>query len=140
MNNLSLNGDVLEASLSELSHSLWHLPLVFLLTWPKCRVFMAPFLLVSLLLFLANKYTDFWSNSANDSSKYGHYCRNCSGNDAMSMLYLILMVFLLVGLMQIGLGFLGLEKYIKYMPYPSFWLHDCYWGHHSLINTSFSWV
>ena len=30
----------------------------------------------------------------------------------------ILMVFLLAGLMQIGLGFLGLGKYIKYMPYP----------------------
>lgn len=30
----------------------------------------------------------------------------------------ILMVFLLAGVMQIGLGFLGLGKYIKYMPYP----------------------
>lgn len=30
----------------------------------------------------------------------------------------ILIVFLLAGLMQIGLGFLGLGKYIKYMPYP----------------------
>ena len=30
----------------------------------------------------------------------------------------ILMVFLLAGLMQIGLGFLGLGKYIKYIPYP----------------------
>ncbi len=30
----------------------------------------------------------------------------------------ILTVFLLAGLMQIGLGFLGLGKYIKYIPYP----------------------
>ncbi|MDA8573050.1 SulP family inorganic anion transporter [Flavobacteriaceae bacterium] len=30
----------------------------------------------------------------------------------------ILMVFFLAGLMQIGLGFLGLGKYIKYIPYP----------------------
>ncbi|MFL2623202.1 MAG: SulP family inorganic anion transporter [Flavobacteriaceae bacterium] len=30
----------------------------------------------------------------------------------------ILMVFLLAGLMQIGLGVLGLGKYIKYIPYP----------------------
>ena len=30
----------------------------------------------------------------------------------------ILTVFLLSGLMQIGLGFLGLGKYIKYIPYP----------------------
>lgn len=30
----------------------------------------------------------------------------------------ILMVFLLAGLIQIGLGFLGLGKYIKYIPYP----------------------
>ncbi len=30
----------------------------------------------------------------------------------------ILMVFLLAGVMQIGLGFLGLGKYIKYIPYP----------------------
>ena len=30
----------------------------------------------------------------------------------------ILMVFLLAGLMQVGLGFLGLGKYIKYIPYP----------------------
>lgn len=28
------------------------------------------------------------------------------------------MVFFLAGLMQIGLGFLGLGKYIKYIPYP----------------------
>ena len=30
----------------------------------------------------------------------------------------ILMVFLLAGLMQIGLGFIGVGKYIKYIPYP----------------------
>jgi SulP family sulfate permease len=30
----------------------------------------------------------------------------------------ILAVFLLAGLMQIGLGFLGLGKYIRYIPYP----------------------
>ncbi|NOY48179.1 MAG: SulP family inorganic anion transporter [Chlorobi bacterium] len=30
----------------------------------------------------------------------------------------ILMVFLLAGLMQIGLGVIGLGKYIKYIPYP----------------------
>ncbi|HBS12083.1 MAG TPA: sodium-independent anion transporter [Flavobacteriaceae bacterium] len=30
----------------------------------------------------------------------------------------ILTVFLLAGLMQIGLGFIGLGKYIKYIPYP----------------------
>jgi SulP family sulfate permease len=30
----------------------------------------------------------------------------------------ILMVFLLAGLMQIGLGLLGLGKYIRYIPYP----------------------
>ena len=30
----------------------------------------------------------------------------------------ILTVFLLSGLMQIGLGFIGLGKYIKYIPYP----------------------
>lgn len=30
----------------------------------------------------------------------------------------ILTVFLLAGLMQIGLGFLGLGKYIRYIPYP----------------------
>jgi SulP family sulfate permease len=30
----------------------------------------------------------------------------------------ILTVFLLAGIMQIGLGFLGLGKYIKYIPYP----------------------
>lgn len=31
---------------------------------------------------------------------------------------IILTVFLLAGLMQVGLGVLGLGKYIKYMPYP----------------------
>lgn len=31
---------------------------------------------------------------------------------------LILMVFFLAGLLQVGLGFLGLGKYIKYIPYP----------------------
>ena len=30
----------------------------------------------------------------------------------------ILAVFLLSGIFQIGLGFLGLGKYIKYIPYP----------------------
>ncbi|MGB1269518.1 MAG: SulP family inorganic anion transporter [Flavobacteriaceae bacterium] len=30
----------------------------------------------------------------------------------------ILTIFLLAGLMQVGLGFLGLGKYIKYIPYP----------------------
>jgi len=30
----------------------------------------------------------------------------------------ILLIFLLAGLLQIGLGFLGLGKYIKYIPYP----------------------
>ena len=30
----------------------------------------------------------------------------------------ILTVFLLAGLMQVGLGALGLGKYIKYIPYP----------------------
>ena len=30
----------------------------------------------------------------------------------------ILTVFLLAGLMQIGLGLIGLGKYIKYIPYP----------------------
>lgn len=30
----------------------------------------------------------------------------------------ILLVFLLSGIMQIGLGFIGLGKYIKYIPYP----------------------
>ncbi len=38
--------------------------------------------------------------------------------DVSKALPVILMVFLLAGLMQIGLGFLGLGKYIKYIPYP----------------------
>ncbi len=38
--------------------------------------------------------------------------------DVTKALPAILTVFLLAGLMQIGLGFIGLGKYIKYMPYP----------------------
>lgn len=38
--------------------------------------------------------------------------------DINKALPVILAVFLLAGLMQIGLGFLGLGKYIKYIPYP----------------------
>ncbi len=38
--------------------------------------------------------------------------------DVSNALPAILMVFLLAGLMQIGLGIIGLGKYIKYMPYP----------------------
>ncbi|MBT3544475.1 MAG: SulP family inorganic anion transporter [Saprospiraceae bacterium] len=38
--------------------------------------------------------------------------------DVMQALPSILTVFLLAGVMQIGLGFLGLGKYIKYIPYP----------------------
>ena len=38
--------------------------------------------------------------------------------DVSKALPSILMVFLLAGLMQIGLGFLGLGKYIRYIPYP----------------------
>ncbi|HBK71063.1 MAG TPA: sodium-independent anion transporter [Flavobacteriaceae bacterium] len=38
--------------------------------------------------------------------------------DVSKALPAILTVFLLVGLMQIGLGFIGLGKYIKYIPYP----------------------
>ena len=38
--------------------------------------------------------------------------------DVMQALPSILTVFLLAGIMQIGLGFLGLGKYIKYIPYP----------------------
>ena len=38
--------------------------------------------------------------------------------DVAMALPAILTVFLLAGLMQIGLGFLGLGKYIKYIPYP----------------------
>ncbi len=38
--------------------------------------------------------------------------------DVTKALPVILTVFLLAGVMQIGLGFLGLGKYIKYIPYP----------------------
>lgn len=38
--------------------------------------------------------------------------------DVNKALPIILGIFLLSGLMQIGLGFIGLGKYIKYIPYP----------------------
>jgi len=38
--------------------------------------------------------------------------------DASKALPAILTVFLLAGLMQVGLGFLGLGNYIRYIPYP----------------------
>jgi SulP family sulfate permease len=38
--------------------------------------------------------------------------------DVNKALPAILVVFLLAGLMQIGLGFIGLGKYIRYIPYP----------------------
>ncbi len=38
--------------------------------------------------------------------------------DVTQALPTILMVFLLAGLMQVGLGVIGLGKYIKYIPYP----------------------
>lgn len=38
--------------------------------------------------------------------------------DVSKALPTILMVFLLAGLMQIGLGLMGLGKYIRYIPYP----------------------
>lgn len=38
--------------------------------------------------------------------------------DVQKALPAILSVFLLAGLMQVGLGFIGLGKYIKYIPYP----------------------
>ncbi len=38
--------------------------------------------------------------------------------DITQALPAILTVFILAGLMQIGLGFIGLGKYIKYIPYP----------------------
>ena len=38
--------------------------------------------------------------------------------DITKALPAILTVFLLAGLMQVGLGFIGLGKYIKYIPYP----------------------
>ncbi len=40
------------------------------------------------------------------------------GGDVEKALPAILTVFLLAGLMQIGLGMIGLGKYIKYIPYP----------------------
>ena len=40
------------------------------------------------------------------------------GGEVEKALPAILTVFLLAGLMQIGLGFIGLGKYIKYIPYP----------------------
>jgi len=40
-----------------------------------------------------------------------------NGNLEQALPY-ILMVFLLAGLMQMGLGFAGIGKYIKYIPYP----------------------
>ena len=40
------------------------------------------------------------------------------GGDVTKALPAILTVFLLAGLMQIGLGLIGLGKYIKYIPYP----------------------
>ena len=41
-----------------------------------------------------------------------------NGGDMTKALPLILSVFLLAGLMQVGLGFLGVGKYIKYIPNP----------------------
>lgn len=41
-----------------------------------------------------------------------------NNGDIEKALPIILAVFLLAGLMQIGLGLLGLGKYIKYIPYP----------------------
>lgn len=43
-----------------------------------------------------------------------------AGNDGdlTKALPIILMVFLLAGLIQVGLGMLGIGKYIKYIPYP----------------------
>ena len=38
--------------------------------------------------------------------------------DVGKALPIILAVFMLSGLMQIGLGFMGLGKYIRYIPYP----------------------
>lgn len=38
--------------------------------------------------------------------------------DITKALPIILTIFLLAGLIQIGLGFIGLGKYIKYIPYP----------------------
>lgn len=41
-----------------------------------------------------------------------------NNGDINKALPAILTVFLLAGLMQVGLGFLGLGKYIRYIPYP----------------------
>lgn len=41
-----------------------------------------------------------------------------NNGDVSQALPTILMVFLLAGLIQIGLGFLGVGKYIRYIPYP----------------------
>jgi SulP family sulfate permease len=41
-----------------------------------------------------------------------------SDGDVTKALPAILTVFLLAGLLQVGLGFLGFGKYIKYIPYP----------------------
>jgi SulP family sulfate permease len=41
-----------------------------------------------------------------------------SDGDLDKALPLILVVFLLAGIIQVGLGFLGIGKYIKYIPYP----------------------
>ena len=41
-----------------------------------------------------------------------------SGGNLSKALPIILSVFLLAGIMQIGLGLIGLGKYIKYIPYP----------------------
>jgi SulP family sulfate permease len=38
--------------------------------------------------------------------------------DITQALPVILTVFLLAGIMQVGLGFMGLGQYIKYIPYP----------------------
>lgn len=40
------------------------------------------------------------------------------GGDLSKALPIILSVFLLAGFMQVGLGYLGIGKYIKYIPYP----------------------
>ena len=51
--------------------------------------------------------------------------------DVNKALPIILAVFLLAGLMQIGLGALGLGKYIRYIPLSrSFRFYDRNWGYH----------
>ena len=43
-------------------------------------------------------------------------------------LILTLFTFTIAGLIQIAMGFLGIGKYVKYIPYPaSFWIYDSYW-------------